>query len=422
MRVVHVNASDSIGGAARSAYRLHAGLVTAGHDSLMFAKATLRDDRTVHAARSMTDRIWPLLRERLDRLPTRLYPRRARTLFTVGVVPSCSAEQLVALRPDILHLHWLGPAFVDLGALRRLDVPVVWTLHDSWAFTGGCHVPQECERFRDRCGRCPALGSGSPLDLSTVGWHRKRRALRQLQATVVTPSAWMAARASASSLLGGARVEVIPNGIDAALFRPIDKGIAREILGIPSDAPVLLYGAMFSALDPNKGLDLLGEALGMLSHRGVPAVRLLVMGSTGVKLPQKANVEVTCIGMVHDEAMVALANNAADAVVLPSRQENFPNAALEAAACARPVAAFDIGGVPEIVKDGETGFLAQPFDPDSLAGAIGRLLADRALRDRLGARAREVAKREWGAALCANRHVELYRSILGTTHGKGRCR
>lgn len=412
MRIVHVTAFDSLGGAGRTAYRLHAGLLARGVDSQMFVRVKDRDDPTVHAAASAADRVWPLLRDRLERIPRKLYRRRRNTPFTAALYGSTSIQQLAALRPRIVHLHWLGPAFVQLGDVRSLGVPVVWTLHDSWPFTGGCHVPPDCDRFRERCGRCPALGSAATRDLSRLGWLRKRRALRGLNLVAVTPSRWMAERARSSSLLGSTPVLVIPNGLDTDLFRPVDQAVARQVLRIPGGRPVLLYGAMYGNLDPNKGLDLLREALQRLPDHGVPAVRLLVLGSGRVPGLDLPHVEVQSLGIVTSDEMIVMALNAADAAVVPSRLENFPNAALEAAACGRPVAAFDTSGIPEIVRDGETGRLARAFDAADLARAIGDLLGDPAASRAMGERARRRAVEGHSIPAFVSPYAGLYERMM----------
>jgi glycosyltransferase involved in cell wall biosynthesis len=131
---------------------------------------------------------------------------------------------------DLVHLHWIAGGFVNVRALRKYRLPLVWTLHDMWAFTGGCHYDDGCGRYLSACGSCPVLGSNTSFDLSSLGFRRKTRAYRDLPLTVVTPSRWLGDRARSSPLLAGFPVSVIPNAIDTGCFRPIAKDAARDLL------------------------------------------------------------------------------------------------------------------------------------------------------------------------------------------------
>src|SRR5262249_8470788 len=159
-------------------------------------------------------------------------------------LPDRLQARAAALRADVLHLAWVADGFLRVETLPRLRAPLVWTLHDSWAFTGGCHVPYECLRYRERCGRCPALGSRGERDLSRRVGERKERGWGPLDLTVVAPSRWLAEAARSSALFRGRRVEVIRNGLDLERFHPGDVSAARCTLGLPLDKRVLLFAGV----------------------------------------------------------------------------------------------------------------------------------------------------------------------------------
>src|SRR5262249_8362631 len=148
------------------------------------------------------------------------YRKTDDSFWTVGWVPRRLDRAIRRLRPDIVHLHWTGNGFLPIWALARLDRPMVWTLRDMWAFTGGCPYTAGCERYREACGACPQLRSSAEEDLSRRVWQRKRRYWRSLDLWLVPLSNWLAECAGKSSLLHGCPITVIPNGLDIGRFVP----------------------------------------------------------------------------------------------------------------------------------------------------------------------------------------------------------
>ncbi|ABS25449.1 glycosyltransferase [Anaeromyxobacter sp. Fw109-5] len=413
MRVVHLNTADAGGGAARSALRLSLALRGEGVDSLLFVRKRRTDDPTVIQHDSLVDPRFPRLRDRLDSLPWRLYRRRTRATFDVGMVPDRVAAAVRSLRPSIVNVHWIGYAFMRLEALGQLPGRIVWTLHDSWPFTGGCHVPQDCERFTARCGACPVLGSERELDLSRAVWARKRRSWRELSITLVAPSRWMAERAARSSLFGDGRVEVIPNGVDTSVYRPRDRRRAKLRLGLTADAPTVLFAAMWADRDPNKGFQLLAPALAAVRLADGARPHLLVAGSPTLhRHPALEGLPAHALGELRGDEAMAEAIAAADVVAVPSMQETFPNTALEALACARPVVGFRIGGMPDLVRDGATGWLLPPFDVRALGEALRSLLHDPGRAEEMGRTGRSAVEGRLDVASWARRYLALYQDLL----------
>jgi glycosyltransferase involved in cell wall biosynthesis len=413
MRVVHLNATDSGGGAARSALRLHESLRSAGVDSTLLVRCAAGRAPGVIEHRSLAGRAFPRLRDRLDSLPWRRYASRDPALFSSNVVPDRIPAAVRALGPSLVNLHWIGRGFMRIESLPRLRGPLVWTIHDSWPFTGGCHVPQGCDRFTVGCGACPALGSGRERDLSRKVWERKARAWSDLPLTLVAPSRWMATRAAASALFRSRRVEVIPNGIDTSVFRPSDPGAARARWGLPSDGATVLFAAMWAESDRNKGFHLLAPALAQVRLRGGARPHLLIAGSSTLhRHPDLTGVPARSLGELREEREMASAIAAADVVAVPSMQENFPNAVLEALACGRPVVAFDVGGMPDLVLPGTTGALVRPYDVRELAEAMRSILADPARAAEMGRNGRRLVEGRLDLAAQARRYLDLYADLL----------
>jgi glycosyltransferase involved in cell wall biosynthesis len=305
--------------------------------------------------------------------------------------------------------------------LRRFGRPIVWTLHDSWAFTGGCHVPNDCVRYRESCGRCPVLGSTREADLSRRVWARKRRAWSDLDLTLVAPSRWLADCARSSSLFRDARIEVIPNGLDLKRYKPVDRRFARDVLGLPQDRKLIVFGAKSGSEDRNKGLHLLASALRILKDAGRDhGTELVVFGSTASTTLARAGLKASYQGFLHDEVSLALLYAAADVFVAPSIQENLPYTVMEAMACGTPCVAFRQGGVPDLIEHERTGYLARPFEPEDLAHGIAWVLEDGDRWRALSSRAREKVEQEFELGLVARRYVDLYRDVARGTEDRTR--
>lgn len=237
MKILILSARDLRGGAARAAYRLHQGLLAAQVDSQMLVQNKLSDCNTVLAPKSKIQRGIAAIKPALDQLPLNLYRHRDRTIniYSSQWLPNNIVAQIEQINPDVINLHWVNGGFVPIEALSKLKQPLVWTLHDMWAFTGGCHYSDTCDRYIHSCGACPQLGSDRDWDLSRWNWRRKAKAWHNLNLTVITPSKWLASCAKSSSLLGNFPVQVVANGIDPQVYQPHDPLFARKVFNLPID-------------------------------------------------------------------------------------------------------------------------------------------------------------------------------------------
>jgi len=162
-KIVALNTYATAGGAARAAMRLNTGLRQAGLDLAAISRETYLPPRYGHNHKS---RWLSWLLGCLDILPCKLYPNSQVHNFSSNWMPDGIGRKLRHLTPDLIHLHWIGDGFLRIESLARFEVPIVWTLHDSWPFTGGCHLPGGCRRYQESCGCCPVLGSSRIGDLS----------------------------------------------------------------------------------------------------------------------------------------------------------------------------------------------------------------------------------------------------------------
>jgi len=405
--ILMVNTMQKNGGAARAAYRTFCGIrnrYSASHYlTLMKEDADpMVTGRIQNSAKGM------LVQQlgRLDRLPLLFYPNRQHVTFSPAFWPNPLRIPLKRFQPKLVHLHWVGAGMLRVEELARLRCPVVWTLHDTWAFTGGCHYTRDCVGYKTQCGRCPQLGSLHEDDYSHTLMKRKAKVFRKLDMTIVTPSRWLADIVRQSSLFADRRIEVIANGLDTESFRPVERHAAREYFGLSPDMPVLLFGAQW-VTDLRKGGDLLCEALKRLDR----PCTLLVFGQGKLPLEAAPNVTVRQFGSLADDISLAMLYSAADVFLCPSREDNLPNTVAEAFACGTPCIAFDINGLPDMIEHQKNGWLARPFDSADLAEGI-RWLVQHPQPEQLRRAAREKAVSEYSMALMEERYVALYTDLL----------
>jgi glycosyltransferase involved in cell wall biosynthesis len=418
-RILHVNTADQHGGSAKAAYRLHLGLKKAGLCSTMLVQEKQGEDRTVYGAETKAGKLFAKLRPYIDRIPAKFYKGKSGQNFAPAIVPGNAIRKINRIGADVIHLHWIAKGFIKIEALKSLSKrPIVWTLHDSWAFTGGCHVPFECVRYVERCGKCPILGSKTDYDLSRSVWRRKERMLKELDITIVTPSRWMGECARKSSLLKNMRIEVIPNGLDIETYKPLDQEFCREALSLPKDKKIILFGAMYSTSDKNKGFDYLVSALRLIaktSHKN--DVTAVVLGASAPEEKLDFGLDVRFLGYLHDDTSMAIAYSAADVFVAPSIQENLSNMVLEAMACGVPCVAFDIGGMPDMIEHKRTGYLVQPYEAEDLEKGILWVIGNNERRRELSGFCRHKAEESFSDVSAAQRYSVLYDELIRTESG-----
>jgi glycosyltransferase involved in cell wall biosynthesis len=280
-------------------------------------------------------------------------------------------------------------------------------------FTGGCDYDNNCGRYIECCGSCPQLGSNQDKGLSFQIWQRKKKALSYVdskQLHIVSPSKWLAEKATKSSLLNKFPISVIPNGIDTDVFFPTNQKEARQKLNLPLAAKIVLFIAS-SLTIVRKGGILLVESLNKL--RDSNNLLVATVGQDELKIDK--HIKTHHFGYIHDnDPLLSLIYSAADIFIAPSLQENFSNTVLESFACGTPVIGFDVGGMPDMVRKGVTGELAEINDVYSLCNAIAKLLKNDAIREDMSRNCRRIALTEYSLEVQAKKYIHLYESMLGT--------
>lgn len=412
MRIVHLLSNDRPLGLGTAALRLHETLCSEGHSSQV-AVLWKTDNADPHIRAIRNSPPWPndlRWRARLDHLPLRL--TSGGRGISLSWLPSRLAPAIRSMAPDVIHCHQLNGGMVSLGDLASLRIPTVVTMHDMWSFTGGCSYDEECGRYADGCGRCPKLASVRERDWSRIGWKRKQHRWKDFpRVAFVAPSKWMAQCAKASALLADATIRTIPYGIDVANRGPDGRKTDRAALDLPQDAFLIGVGAAGLG-DARKGFDLVVNALASMRQALGPTANVITVAygmETDAVVPASVGPirRYSTVPPSKVRSIVA----ACDVFLALSRQDNLPSTVLEAMAAGTPTIAFNIGGMPDMIVSGETGYLARPFDTDEVAKRLAELIANTAKSQSLGKAAQIRARALFSPRQEASSMVELYESL-----------
>lgn len=425
--IVHQFSAFPYGGAGSAALRHHLELRQQGIDSRFHHRAEVEfasSHRSIGAmpiAPAIEPRgFWARRFERYRRRKIiRQYERHLTNrdprfeLFTQPEMLDKTSLTIRATGDTVLHLHWLS-FLIDYPSFFRsipADVPIVWTLHDMNAFTGGCHFSGSCTHFASGCGRCPQIVAASARDVSRDSFKTKKKALTERKIDVVAPSRWMMQLAAKSPIWPtGTEFHVIPYGFDLRLYRPIPKSVARRQLGLPQNVALIAFGA--DDLDnPRKGTSLLLRALRQMGSAS--GMECLVFGKGSLPSDRSGLPIVHEFGFVAKPEIQAAIYASADIFVLPSLEDNSPQTGLEAMACGTPVVAFESGGIPEFVHPGQTGLLVAVGNVADLARQLRDLIDHPRLRQRLSVGARRFIEREHDIRKQVRPYIDLYQLSLG---------
>lgn len=404
MNVLHINQSDVSSGAAIAAYRLHQGLLNLGVESNILASSVRTNDHRVAQVprNNLIGKILYVLTQ----------PLSLNYIHNVGSFDISKHD--FYQKADVINFHNLHTGHFNYLALPTLTKhkPAVFTLHDMWGFTGHCAYSYDCNRWQIGCGQCLYPESYPPVkrDNTKIEWQIKKWIYHNANLTIVTPSKWLMEQAE-KSILNKSPIYHIPHGIDTNIYQPLNPEKCRNLLGIPSHKKVLMFGADYLN-DSRKGGDLLKKSLASLSPMLKAEIVLLTIGNCSESFSETLGMISVNLDYVGGDRLKAIAYSAADLFAFPTRADNFPLMLQESLSCGTPMVSFNIGGVPDLVRHGVTGYLASPENTDDFCQGIIQLLADQNLRHEMSENCRSIALEEYSLQLQSKRYLDLYRKIL----------
>ena len=424
IKVLSVNTSDTKGGAARAAYRIHQGVQTLEVNSRMFVKDKCQDDTFVisldeyipkNVVFKVFDWVCQKVKNKIQHFKWGKYPNRSK-LYLSDTRGTNIFGSFNKLDYDVLHLHWINQRFIKLSDLAKVNRPIVWTLHDSWPFCGVCHYFFDCEKYKTGCKKCQYLNNRNiENDLSTQVWNEKLNAYKNLDLHIVTPSKWLGDCAKESALFSQFPVSVIPNCLDTNAFRLLEESEISPKWAKFSEKRLektfVLYGAVNAATDKIKGFANLLSALQILEKQGKANFELIVFGANESDLKIDVNIPIHYVGYVSDTNELVSLYNIASVMVVPSLTENLSCAIMESLSCETPVCAFSIGGNADMIDHKKNGYLAKKQDNEDLANGIIWCLENNK-ENELSKNARKKVLDNYTPEIVSKQYKELYESLL----------
>ena len=392
-RVVHYTFSTS-GGAGRVAEQLSSGLNSAG----------------------LPSRVESLTAGNIQNCVFQQPVLVGQALFDFFVVRRSSDQSLFSLfrnsdgiklagdKSTIHHLHWMpGVASVQqIGQLLKSELPKIWTLHDMWPFTGGCHHSMNCTEYTNYCSQCPQVRKPFQRTVDQNLRLKKKNYQINRNFVAVTPSKWLRNKAQQSKIFGRSEIRVIPNPINTDLFHPmrIERNSCNNQLVVGCNATNLS--------DPMKGIDSLIIELESFQFQH-PEIKVILLAIGSGKIFSK-KIEIRQTGLLLDQHQVVTAYSQMDIFVTMSKAEVFPLSIAEAQSCGLAVICLESGGMPEMVQQGETGFVIA--SPSELGSVLDLFIQQETNRKKLGELARNHALSNYSTEVVIDKYLDVYYSLF----------
>lgn len=373
MKIGFINYSDISGGAARATFTLAQGLLSLGNNLRLFVEGKETDFTWIEPmAQNFTRARLRSLIPSIDALPSIFYKRILGPQMSFNYIATNNTlkKKLEIFNPDIVNFHWVGGGYAPINLIKNIKIPIVISLYDMWAFTGGCHYDNFCNRYVEKCGSCPLLTS-KRRDITSLAIALKQNAYDAAHITFVSPSQALTSAAKKSYLLKNQRIETIPHGLDFSRFKIIDRQIAREQLGIPKDRIYLLFGCTGGVNDERKGFKYIRDALIRMQNILPQNTTLLLFGTSNNPFEKtNLNFSTISIGKLYDDASLSLLYSAANITLMPSKQEALGLMSMESMACGTPVVGFGDTGLADIIEHQLTGYLSKLNDTEDFSRGI----------------------------------------------------
>ncbi len=411
MRVLLINTSERVGGAAIACNRL---LEALNHNGVK-AKMLVRDRQTdslvvTSIPNGMIQKLKFVWERAVIFLNNHL---RKSGIFQVDIANTGNdiTEMDEFKDADIIHLHWTNQGFLSLSDIDKIlhsGKKIVMTMHDQWYFTGICHYSGECIRYQAFCTDCPQI-KGRLVNLAKKVYMRKQKMYSSSHITFVGCSKWIADLASLSSLTKGQSVINIPNAINTNSFAPLDWKECRKQFNLPEEKKLLLFGAQ-KITDERKGFKYLVDACNIIKDElpGIGAeIGIVVVGGKSEVIANSLPFPVYTVPYISKESEMVKLYNAVDIYVTPSLQDNLPNTIVEAMSCGIPCVGFRVGGIPEMIDHMVDGYVAEYRDAHDFAEGIVWALAGENYAE-LSQAARTKALNTYSEQAVAQKYISVY--------------
>jgi glycosyltransferase involved in cell wall biosynthesis len=405
-KILLVSYSDAGGGAFIACYRLFCAMQKFGMD----VKLGVVEKRTNN------DGVFELPRNKnFDRQNARHNKRNLlqttnSILHSISKLSKIDVDFINKSDFDIVHLHWVAAGTISIEDIAKIKKPIVWTMHDSWVFCGAEHYPNALEndrRFIEGYTKENFPETSSGVDICRLTWERKKKAWKNIKLTFIAPSHFMAESCSQSALFPNVIPNVIPYVIPC--FRRLSKFTIRKYYNMPFDKKIIGFGAAYMSSDKRhiKGGYFLMESLKKIKQK--ENLLVVIFGPANNSFLGNLPIPVFVAGQIQNPYILATIYNSLDVFVCPSIIDNLPNTCIESLFCGIPIAAFDYGGIPDIVEHKVTGYLAKPYNTSDLLRGIEYCIEN---NKELSKNSIAKAKRDFNEKRIVEKHEEVYKSIF----------
>jgi glycosyltransferase involved in cell wall biosynthesis len=418
MKITFISFSSFRGGAGKAASRISKAVTACGVEVSMVST----DDEVYKKTVNFIDHYLFLSGWVISHLLTKLMRSRNQIKHSLNIFGNAYIRNAIE-SANLLHIHWINNEVARIKDFHLFSGKSIITLHDEWFYCGTEHYAlEQSDKARFIEGYTAQNKDVSSIDLNRIIWELKKKYYQDIEDVIFTvPSTWLRNRAISSYLMKNMDVRVIPNPIDTQIFSQQDTTNYKKELGVADDDFVLAFGAVGGKLSKIKGYDLLVDALKLLSNERCISgrMKLVVFGGKTRLKRRLQGFESIEVGHISQEQDLALLYSTASITVVPSRVESFGQVAAESLSCQTPVVAFNYSGITDIVDHQKTGYLAEPFDVESLASGI-LWFYNLSLEERkiIGVRGRESIKKRFDSEVVAKQYIILYRKISADNLGQ----
>lgn len=407
MKILHINFSNRLGGgAAIAANRLNEAMNLAGYDSsLIVANLDLPANSHVYAIspNSIKSKLKKAYNFYIHKYLIKYY--KPQGLFSISFWGMNLNNHPKVKEADIIIIHWVN-SVVSINGIENLlktGKTVFWFMHDMFPLTGGCHYAFECNKYQDQCCKCPLITHQGIIDIATLQFNIKLKKWEKYNNfRVITPSKWLGECAQKSKIFTNHPIYICRNLLNTNIFKPLDKHTAKEYIGTSKSKITILFGAN-DIYSPYKGWSYLKEAINRLDpHK----YECLVFGQYNDEIKKEISINIKFAGYLKDEYSLCLVYNASDVFVIPSLADNYPNIIAESMSCGIPCVGFNIGGIPDLIKHKETGYLSKYKNIEDLVKGI-EYVADNITK--LSINSRKYIVNECSYSNCSSVYNEIFK-------------
>jgi glycosyltransferase involved in cell wall biosynthesis len=403
MKILHISSAHESTGAGKAVLLTHNSLLNKGYNSrILFLKSSIDVENIIQYGRgNLFYLIFRKLITKLDVLPNLFYLNRKNEIFSAGLFGINLNHNSFFLWADVIHVHWINHGFLTINYLNSIKKPIIWTLRDMWAFTGGCHYSISCNNYKTFCNKCPVLNSNNIFDLSTYLFKNKYNSFQVSKINIVAISDWLKSKALQSKILNNKEIDIIYSGIDTSKFKLLDKSKIRHKLNLTNNDKVILIGAN-NLNDKYKGLNFIISLLNKINHN----VIILTFGKSSINkndIPQK----IYNFNYIEDVTILNELYSCSDIFLSPSIQEAFGKTFVEAQACGLACLCFDDTGPAEIIEHQKTGYVAKYLDLLDLQRGLEFLLTNNLDQDYIRHRTIEL----FDINISVDKYIKLYKKL-----------